>query len=83
MRADSNTRGHYQWFYFKIKNKQVRKLTLIIKNFIKSTLLYRKGLKPYVKSVKNNDLHYQQIDSSVVFKEEIDEEDHLSYSITF
>lgn len=54
MRSDTNTKGHYQWFNFKIKNNKIKKITLIIKNFMKGAMLYRKGLKPYVKSSKSN-----------------------------
>ena len=61
MRADTNTRGHHQWFYFKIKNKQTRKVTLVIKNFIKSSMLYKRGLKPFAKSLKRGDIYYSQI----------------------
>ena len=61
MRADTNTRRHHQWFYFKIKNKQVKKVTLFLKNFIKSSMLYGKGLRPFVKSKKRGDICYSQI----------------------
>jgi hypothetical protein len=54
MKPDSNTTSHFQWFNFKIKIKKANKiLRFIIKNFIKATMLYSKGLKPYYKSLKN------------------------------
>lgn len=83
MRADTNTRTHHQWFYFKVKNKELKKITLVIKNFMKSSLLYRRGLKPFVKSFKNEDEYYSQIGSNVSFEEEYDEDDNVLYSLKF
>lgn len=51
MRVDSNTKGHLQWFNFKIKNiipDQV--YTLNISNFKKKKILFYRGAKPYVYS---------------------------------
>lgn len=58
MKPDSNTKHHFQWFYFKAnirKGNKVIKFT--IKNFIKAAMLYSKGLKPYCRSLKNPDFH--------------------------
>lgn len=58
MKPDSNTQNHFQWFYFKLFIKKGNKsVKFTIKNFIKSTMLYSKGLKPYCKSLKNLDFH--------------------------
>ena len=39
MQVDTNTRGHQQWFYFRVKNtKKDRKYTFKIMNFTKSGL---------------------------------------------
>jgi hypothetical protein len=48
MRADSNTRGHTQWFYFSIKNCGKKKVKLNIVNFKKAKTMYSRGMKPYV-----------------------------------
>lgn len=51
MRVDSNTRGHLQWYYFKITN--LRKdcvYQLNICNFQKAKTLYNRGMKPYILS---------------------------------
>jgi hypothetical protein len=49
MRVDSNTRGHLQWFNFKIKNLEKDKEYIFnICNFQKKKILYGRGLKPYV-----------------------------------
>jgi hypothetical protein len=69
MRADTNTRTHHQWFFFRVKNKELAKVTLVIKNFMKSSLLYRRGLKPYAKSMKRGDESFEQITENVVFEE--------------
>lgn len=63
MKPDSNTTAHFQWFYFKVSIRKANKMVrFIIKNFIKATMLYSKGLKPYSKSLKNPDFHeYRQI----------------------
>jgi hypothetical protein len=45
MRIDSNTRGHLQWYYFKVKNCGLKKIKLNIVNFRKKKTLYQKGIK--------------------------------------
>lgn len=63
MKPDSNTTCHFQWFYFKVNIRRGNKnVKFTIKNFIKSTMLYSKGLKPFCKSLKNPDFHeFRQI----------------------
>ncbi len=53
MRVDTNTRGHRQWFYFSIKNKLKHTIKLNIYRFKKAYSLFQRGMKPYVRSVKN------------------------------
>ena len=51
MRVDSNTRGHLQWYYFKMMNLEKDKVYQInICNFQKAKTLYNRGMKPYVTS---------------------------------
>ena len=46
MKPDSNTKNHFQWFNFKICVKKAnRRIKFIIRNFIKSAMLYSKGLR--------------------------------------
>jgi len=47
MRVDSNTRGHHQWFYFKVtgKIKEDRQIKFNIVNFTKKRSLYENGMK--------------------------------------
>lgn len=73
MKPDSNTKNHFQWFYFKVNIKKGSKIIkFTIKNFIKSTMLYSQGLKPYCRSLKNPDYHeFKQIDISVKFYEDL------------
>jgi hypothetical protein len=69
MKPDSNTKSHFQWFNFKTKIKKANKIIrFIIKNFIKATMLYSKGLKPYYRSLKNTNFNqYQQISTVTKF----------------
>lgn len=56
MRVDSNTRGHHQWFYFKVENKGVvGKVKFNILNFTKKTSLYLVGMRVNVKSKIENE----------------------------
>lgn len=72
MKPDSNTKAHFQWFYFKvyiIKGKKT--VRFLIKNFIKATMLYSKGLKPFCRSLNNPDFHeFRQLDTPVTFSED-------------
>lgn len=48
MRVDSNTRGHLQWYNFKMKNLDKDKTyKLNICNFQKTKGLYSRGMTPY------------------------------------
>lgn len=48
MRSDSNTRGHCNWFFFKVKASKKGTVKLNICNMNKKTDLYSKGLRPYI-----------------------------------
>lgn len=53
MRVDSNTAGHLHWFDFKVKGwKRLLKYKINICNFQKGRCLYARGMKPYLRSVK-------------------------------
>lgn len=53
MRVDSNTRGHLQWFNFKVKKMQKNQTyKFYISNFQKGNLLFAKNAKPFVFSKK-------------------------------
>lgn len=54
MRVDANTKGHLQWYYFKITNLRPNlKYKINIFNFQKAKTLYTRGMKPYIFSTKN------------------------------
>jgi hypothetical protein len=60
MRIDANTRGHLQWFNFKVKNMQKGlPYRFNICNFQKGKCLYFRGMKPYIYSKKL--AHYKKI----------------------
>ncbi|CDW89042.1 zinc carboxypeptidase family protein [Stylonychia lemnae] len=51
MNVDSNTRGHQQWFYFRVRNIKANvRYTFTIRNFTKGQSLYKKGMKVMWKS---------------------------------
>lgn len=52
MRVDANTRGHLQWYNFRVSN--LRKgimYRLHICNFQKEKSLYLRGMKPFIRSL--------------------------------
>jgi hypothetical protein len=56
MRVDSNTKGHLQWFNFRISNLEVGKAyKLNICNFQKGKNLYNRGMRPYLYSTQKYD----------------------------
>ena len=51
MRVDANTRGHLQWYYFKMHNIKKGEVYLLnIVNFQKAKTLYTRGMRPYIYS---------------------------------
>jgi hypothetical protein len=46
MRIDTNTRGHLQWFNFRVKNMGKKKVKFNIVNFQKAKTLYQR-VSPY------------------------------------
>jgi cytosolic carboxypeptidase protein 2/3 len=67
MRADTNTRGHHQWFYFRVKNRLTQTVTLVLRNFSKGSMLYRRGLRPFARSKIDGHEHFSQISQPVTF----------------
>lgn len=55
MRVDSNTRGHMQWYNFKVKGGLHKKIKFNIVNFRRNNSLYSMSLKPYICSSKKKD----------------------------
>jgi hypothetical protein len=52
MRVDSNTRGHHQWFYFKVQNQnKVGTVKFNFVNFTKRQSLYAQGMRINTKSM--------------------------------
>jgi hypothetical protein len=52
MRTDANTRGHNQWFFFKVNNQQAQTVKFTLVNFTKHDSLYSQGMQPCVYSKK-------------------------------
>lgn len=58
---DTNTRGHQQWFYFRVRNmSKDTKYKFNIWNFTKPKSLYREGMRPMWRSKKRE--KYLKID---------------------
>ena len=64
MNADTNTRGHQQWFYFRVRNmRRGTKYKFIIWNFTKPKSLFNEGMKPVwysKKKQKHNDIDIEE-----------------------
>lgn len=68
MRPDTNTNAYFQWFYFKVKCfKGKKNVSFTIKNFIKATMLYTQGLKPFYKTNRNISAKYSQLMTDVKY----------------
>jgi hypothetical protein len=50
IRSDTNTKGHTNWYYFKVKSTSEGPIRINICNMTKTRNLYSKGMKPYVKA---------------------------------
>jgi hypothetical protein len=67
LESDLNTKGHSQWYYFKVLYKDVplradKKFRIIkfnILNLAKTTSLYEVGMKPFIWSKKGTKLMEQ------------------------
>ena len=57
MRPDTNTRGHHQWFFFKVTSRSnLRSVKFNVINFTKPRSLYEYGMKVCICSVKEKEL---------------------------
>jgi cytosolic carboxypeptidase protein 2/3 len=69
MRVDANTRGHLQWYYFKMFNMiPGTTYQLNLCNFQKAKSLYSRGMKPYLFSHRNSEekgIGWRQAGSSI------------------
>jgi hypothetical protein len=64
---------HFQWFYFKVRNKKPTNIIMVIKNFLKLKMSYRDGMKPYHRSLVKQQKYYEQIPGNVSFKQSDEE----------
>ena len=71
MRVDANTKGHLQWYYFKITNMTARqKYRINLYNFQKAKTLYARGMRPYIFSQKqylDNQIGWHQDCEDIVY----------------
>ena len=67
IRSDTNTKGHTNWYYFRVTNRdEISKVRINICNMTKTRNLYSKGMKPYVKIGKNG-TWFQEHSYDVIF----------------
>lgn len=89
LQNDINTRGHNQWFYFKITNtKKNHKVRLNIVNLVKKESLFSYGLKPLTLSEKNsrNGVQWVRNGQKIVYDENSIRRQHKSecyYTLSF
>lgn len=49
LQNDTNTRGHNQWFYFRVSNKKIsNRIRFNIINFVKNSSFFSYGIKPLI-----------------------------------
>ena len=54
MQSDTNTKGHQQWFYFRVTNtRKDMKYKFHVLNFTKPVCLFRNGMRVWIKSKKS------------------------------
>lgn len=85
IRVDSNTRGHLQWYDFKVKNISLQKIKINIVNLSRKKTLYERGMKPFIKAGDNA---WSQGGTNVAFKEiilryEFLKDDYSELDLTF
>ena len=75
MRVDSNTRGHLQWFNFRVRSMEKdREYTFHVCNFQKKKILYARGLRPYVWSKEGwarEKIGWEQKGENVVYEKKV------------
>lgn len=68
MRADANTRGHHQWYYFSATAQVAGDVHFNILNFTKNESLYTHGMLPFVYSEVTPELGWHRAGSNVRYK---------------
>lgn len=84
MRPDTNTNAYFQWFYFRVRCYRAKKtVSFTIRNFVKSTMLYTQGLKPFFRSSRDPSSEYVQLPTEVKYTENADGYFNLKFSFEF
>jgi hypothetical protein len=65
IRVDSNTRGHCNYFCFKVRNKEAGVYRFTLVNLSMKRTLYERGMRPYAKSSKNLKGHWEQVGTNL------------------
>ena len=65
-KVDTNTKGHQQWFYFRVKNTQKdTKYQFSICNFTKPLSLFKQGMQIQILSKKAQKAHVEAVEAEV------------------
>ena len=65
-KVDTNTKGHQQWFYFKVKNTHLdTKYQFSICNFTKPFSLFKQGMKVQMLSKRRQADHIKTLEDEI------------------
>ena len=65
-RVDTNTKGHQQWFYFKVRNTKVStRYQFSICNFTKPFSLFKQGMQIHMLSKKRQKEHIEKLEERI------------------
>jgi len=68
MRADANTRGYHQWYFFSVHNLHCAQVKFHLLNFTKNESLYSQGMLPVVYSEREAGKGWQRAGSEVKYR---------------
>lgn len=67
LQNDVNTRGHTQWFFFKVKSSMSGRVRLNLVNHTKSDSLYNYGMRVLASSNKHLDYQWQRVGENISY----------------
>lgn len=65
IRIDSNTRGHCNYYCFKVRNKNIGSHRFTLANLSSKRTLYERGMRPFAKSHRNLKRHWEQVGTNI------------------
>lgn len=67
VRVDSNTRGHCNYFCFKVRNQNPGTYRFHIANLSLKRTLYERGMRPYARSINQHKAGWQQVGTNLKY----------------